>query len=304
MEKPAPHTSSAIKLVIILIILAESAVLAYLYKKYHSQHLTTIALQDTLNRTMEAVHALQKDVAEKAQAVSDLERRFSEAGADGRPTKGGIAKEEQNAAYLRKRLKESKEMELQMYERIEELSRKQAEMESHAARPDITQATPTPVAIATATVAAQPTPTPTASATSTSPPQATATPVAQEAPPSETTAAEKAQPAGEIAGQIPIPNPKSKIPNPNIPQSGEIAGQILILNDTYNFIIISVGSDNGIEVGDEGIIEHDGTQMGRAKVKKLYNKMCLADIVETSPDAKIQKNYLVKFSREPENNVP
>lgn len=265
-----PRTGATIKLVIILIILAESAALAYLYKKYHSQRLMTIAVRNTLTRTSGAIQTLQKNIAEKAQAISDLERRFSEAKSPGQSTPGA-----QNADYLRKRLKESKEMELRMYERIEELSRKQAEMESHAARPDVTPATPPPVA----TAAVQPTPAPSASATPTPPPHATDAPIKQGPPPVETIAAEKAPPAGEITGRI------------------------LILNETYNFVIINAGSDNGIEEGDEGTIEHDGAQMGRAKVKKLYNKMCLADIVETSPDAKIQKNYLVKFSRERENRV-
>lgn len=329
MEKHTPRTNFAIKLVIILIILAESAVLAYLYKRYHSQRLATIAIQNALDRTMEAVHALQKDVADKAQAVSDLERRFSAAGASGRSMP-----EKQNADYLRKRLKESKEMELQMYERIEELSRKQAELESPAARPKVAQATPTPVAIATAAITPRPTTTPTATATLTPTPQATDTLIAQKIPPSETTAA--AQPTHTpTATAIPAPSPQATdtpmtttataTPSPPpqatdtpiaretppvetvVPEeanpAGEITGQILILNETYNFVIVSVGSDNGVEAGDEGIVEHDGAQMGRVKVKKLYNKMCLADIVETSPDVKIRKNYLVKFSRGPENKV-
>jgi hypothetical protein len=93
------------------------------------------------------------------------------------------------------------------------------------------------------------------------------------------------------------------MPPEETPPDGEITGEILILNKKYDFIIVNVGSDDGIEVGDEGIIEHDGAQIGRAKIKKIYNKMCLSDIVEKSPDVKIQKNYLVKFSREPENNA-
>jgi hypothetical protein len=252
----------------ILIILAESAALVYLYKEYRSQRLTTVAVQDTLTRTRETIQALQKGIAEKAEAISDMERRLEETAATQRSIRG-----EQDAAYLRKRLKESKEMELQMYERIEELSRKQAGMETHAARPDLKTAAPTPAATATVAAVAQPSPTPTATATSTPIPEAADTPIAQESPPVET------------------------------PPAGEIMGKILIMNETYNFIIVDVGGDDGIEAGDEGIVEHDGAQIGRAQVKKLYDKMCLADIVEASPEAKIQKNYLVKFSREPENRV-
>jgi len=240
----ASHRAHPISLVVILIILAESVAVAYFYARYRSQNLMTISLQDKLTQTTEDISTLEKAIAEKKHAISDLERRISATEANERSAKDDAVRKEQIASYLRTRLKESKEMEMQMYERIEELSRKQSEMESRMAQFTLAQGA--------------------------------ATPVAQDIQLKETVITEEA------------------------PSVSEIAGQILILNDKYNFIILNVGSDDGIDAGDEGAIEHDGVQVGRAKVKKLYNKMCLADIVETSPDAKVQKNFLVKFTREPD----
>lgn len=245
-----PHP---ISLVVILIILAESAAVAYFYAKYYSQNLVTISLQDKLTKTREEIIALEykrrsleKGMDEKKQAIRDLEQRLGLIEGREKEANDNAARKEEIAAYLRKRLKESKEMEMQMYERIEELSRKQSEMETRMAQFNLAQGA--------------------------------GTPIAKDIQLKETVVTEAA------------------------PSVSEIAGQILILNDTYNFIILNVGSDDGIEAGDEGTIEHDGVQIGRAKVKKLYNRMCLADIVETSQDAKVQKSFLVKFAREPDGN--
>jgi len=79
----------------------------------------------------------------------------------------------------------------------------------------------------------------------------------------------------------------------------EIAGQVLVSHDKYNFIIVNLGSEDGIAVGSVGVIEQKGVEVGKAKVKKLYPRMCLADVVSTSPDGKIEKNFVVKFSRAP-----
>ena len=47
-----------------------------------------------------------------------------------------------------------------------------------------------------------------------------------------------------------------------------------------------------------GDIVH-AVEVGKAKVKKLYPRMCLADVVSASPDGKVEKNFVVKFSRAP-----
>lgn len=77
----------------------------------------------------------------------------------------------------------------------------------------------------------------------------------------------------------------------------EIAGQVLVSHEKYSFVIINLGSEDGIAVGDEGAIEVQDVRAGTVKVKKIYPRMCLADVVDPSPDQKIEKNAVVKFSR-------
>ena len=81
----------------------------------------------------------------------------------------------------------------------------------------------------------------------------------------------------------------------------EIAGQVLVSHEKYNFVIVNLGSEDGIALGDTGVIEAQGVRVGTAKVKKLYPRMCLADVAVSSPDQKIEKNAVIKFSRLPQD---
>ena len=98
----------------------------------------------------------------------------------------------------------------------------------------------------------------------------------------------------EEAGGIPL---RETLVAERGPEANKIEGQILIANNKYSFIIVNLGSEDGIAVGDEGIIERRGESLGKAKVKKLYNKMCLADIIAVSTKEIVDKNLKVIFTR-------
>ncbi len=74
---------------------------------------------------------------------------------------------------------------------------------------------------------------------------------------------------------------------------------MLVSHEKYNFVIVNLGSEDGIALGDTGVIEAQGVRVGTAKVKKLYPRMCPADVAVSSPDQKIEKNAVIKFSRLP-----
>lgn len=76
---------------------------------------------------------------------------------------------------------------------------------------------------------------------------------------------------------------------------------MLVSHEKYNFVIVNLGSEDGIALGDTGVIEAQGVRVGTAKVKKLYPRMCLADVAVSSPDQKIEKNAVIKFSRLPQD---
>jgi len=102
---------------------------------------------------------------------------------------------------------------------------------------------------------------------------------------------------GPLAGEMRDIELKETVVSGSGEAAGEITGQILVSNDRYRFVIVNLGSDDGIEVGSQGTIESDGAPAGMAAVKKLYSKMCLADVIQTAPGQRVTKRSVVKFSR-------
>lgn len=100
--------------------------------------------------------------------------------------------------------------------------------------------------------------------------------------------------ASPAAGDIPL---KETVVTETAAAPNEIAGQVLVSQAKYNFVIVNLGSEDGIAVGSEGIIEQKGVEVGKAKVKKLYPRMCLADVALLSPGQKIGKDFVVRFTR-------
>jgi hypothetical protein len=79
-----------------------------------------------------------------------------------------------------------------------------------------------------------------------------------------------------------------------------VEGHILIANNEYDFVIINLGSEDGIKKGDVFSIEEEGGGIGMAQVKKLYRKMCLADIMPKTKTREVKKNFIVKLISSPQ----
>jgi uncharacterized phage infection (PIP) family protein YhgE len=257
--------------VLVCLALAEGAAIAYFYAKYYSQHLVNISIQGKLDQASATVNEqgtelarhidalnsiksafvkiqaektnLEQGIQDKQNSISEMERRLKESLESEHAAKANLTRQVQIAAYLRKRLKESKETEMELQSRLEELTKKQTAIQARIAQLK--------------------------GGESLSPGET------QDIQLRETVVSETGQAATEITGQI------------------------LIANDRYRFVIVNLGSDDGIEIGNQGRIENDGVPIGTATVKKLYNKMCLADIVQTSPGQRVDKKSTVKFTRAP-----
>jgi hypothetical protein len=275
-EEPSPPITtgrviSPLIAVLVCLALAEGAAIAYFYAKYYSQHLVNISIQGKLDQASATVNEqgtelarhidalnsiksafvkiqaektnLEQGIQDKQNSISEMERRLKESLESEHAAKANLTRQVQIAAYLRKRLKESKETEMELQSRLEELTKKQTAIQARIAQLK--------------------------GGESLSPGET------QDIQLRETVVSETGQAATEITGQI------------------------LIANDRYRFVIVNLGSDDGIEIGNQGRIENDGVPIGTATVKKLYNKMCLADIVQTSPGQRVDKKSTVKFTRAP-----
>jgi len=64
----------------------------------------------------------------------------------------------------------------------------------------------------------------------------------------------------------------------------QLQGQILIVNKDYNFVVINLGSKDGVAVGDSFSLYHDNNYVGDVQISKIHDSMAAADFL--SEDAK------------------
>lgn len=65
-------------------------------------------------------------------------------------------------------------------------------------------------------------------------------------------------------------------------QAQGLEGKVLVVNKEYNFIIINLGSKDGVNVNDIFSIYHDNKYIGDVKVGKTHDSMSAADFISTS----------------------
>ena len=58
------------------------------------------------------------------------------------------------------------------------------------------------------------------------------------------------------------------------------AGNVLLVNRKYNFIVVNLGSRQGLNLNDILIVQQKGAEVAKVRVEKLYDDYCAAYIVE------------------------
>lgn len=107
--------------------------------------------------------------------------------------------------------------------------------------------------------------------------------VAPEVPPAaavEKPAPSKKEPAKKAAK----PEKKQKV-EPAALSGAE--GKVLVVNKDYNFVVISLGSKDGINMGDTFAIYHNNKYLGDAKIEKVHDSMSAAGLVSESLKSKV-----------------
>ncbi|MCM8765282.1 MAG: hypothetical protein NC920_00315 [Candidatus Omnitrophica bacterium] len=78
------------------------------------------------------------------------------------------------------------------------------------------------------------------------------------------------------------------------PASGRV-GRILAVNHPYEFVVIDLGKEQGIEMGTLLGVYQGEEMIARIKVEKVYENMSVADIVYEKEKGVIRDEDLVKF---------
>ena len=67
------------------------------------------------------------------------------------------------------------------------------------------------------------------------------------------------------------------------------AGRVLLVNRKFNFVVINVGSKQGIQAGDSFQVLNAGERVANVEVEKLYDDFAAAKIVEQFGDRSLLK---------------
>ncbi|MEI6632799.1 MAG: hypothetical protein WCP22_03160 [Chlamydiota bacterium] len=262
-------------LIVILAVLAlaELGAVIYYYSQFYSQTLVANSLQGKLDRSTAAAKAQSSEFVRQSDMLSGLKGEFVKVDEERRGLKKSIEERQKTFTVMEGRLKEALESaaaakanlarqeQIAVYLRTRLKESKGTELQL---MDRLESAAREKAALSTKLVRAR-----------------------------EGDLEPETPPGGD---EIPL---KETVVTEAAATPNEIAGQVLVSHDKYNFVIVNLGSEDGIAVGNVGVIEQKGVEVGKAKVKKLYPRMCLADVVSASPDGKVEKNFVVKFSRAP-----
>jgi len=61
-----------------------------------------------------------------------------------------------------------------------------------------------------------------------------------------------------------------------------LEGKVLVVNKDYNFVVINLGSKDGVNAGDVFNLYHNNNYIGDIKVEKIHESMSAADFTSTS----------------------
>ncbi len=72
------------------------------------------------------------------------------------------------------------------------------------------------------------------------------------------------------------------------------SGKVLVVNQKYNFVVVDIGKDQGLEKGEVLIVHRGNTFIGKTQVIKVYEKMAAADLIPDWMQDEVQVNDGVK----------
>lgn len=74
-----------------------------------------------------------------------------------------------------------------------------------------------------------------------------------------------------------------------LPAQGGLEGKVLVVNKDYNFVVISLGSKDGLALGDIFSVYSNNKYIGDVKVEKVHDSMAAAGFVEIDIKDKVSE---------------
>ena len=88
---------------------------------------------------------------------------------------------------------------------------------------------------------------------------------------------------------------ESAVPMPVSLSTGSMpAGQVVVVNREYDFIVMNMGKNHGVSIGQQFQVVHGNEPLGTVKVEKVYDELSAAAILPNSKKDKIQEGDTVR----------
>jgi len=80
--------------------------------------------------------------------------------------------------------------------------------------------------------------------------------------------------------RIPAPSPTvTEKKEKAAPAISAVEGKVLVINKDYNFVVMNLGSKDGIKIGNTFAIYHNNKYVGDVKVEKVHDSMAAAGVI-------------------------
>jgi ABC-type transporter Mla subunit MlaD len=79
-----------------------------------------------------------------------------------------------------------------------------------------------------------------------------------------------------------VSTPAAEQPKSKAAQNSSLEGKVLVINKDYNFVVINLGSKDGINSGDKFSLYHNNKYIGDVKAEKIHDSMTAADFETAS----------------------
>jgi phage-related minor tail protein len=78
------------------------------------------------------------------------------------------------------------------------------------------------------------------------------------------------------------------------PKKRSLSGRVLVVNREFDFVVIDLGRENDVRIGDQFVIYQGSQEVGKVKVEKVYDLFSTASMLPGSQERKIREDSIVK----------
>ena len=105
----------------------------------------------------------------------------------------------------------------------------------------------------------------------------------------------RAKEAERIVVKPPLGAPALVFPSAASALPPALAGRILVVNREFNFVVVSLGSKDGILAGNRFNVVRGGTPVGTVEAERIYDNMAAANVLEEESRKAIQEGDTIEL---------